>query len=89
MQDWLKDQEELSKERVQQQKQQWVQSQLQQQQLQYAADIEAIDEDLHEKLQELEKKKSRGVKASAAVGCLCLHSSNGKSAIAFIRQNHQ
>ena len=42
-----------------------------------------------EKLQELEKKKSRGVKASAAVGCLCLHSSNGKSAIAFIRQNHQ
>ncbi|CDI75417.1 hypothetical protein, conserved [Eimeria praecox] len=64
-QDWLKDQEELSKERVQQQKQQWVQSQLQQQQLQYAADLEAIEEDLREKLQELEKKKSRGVKASA------------------------
>ncbi|CDJ28388.1 uncharacterized protein EMH_0001160 [Eimeria mitis] len=64
-QDWLKDQEELSKERVQQQKQQWVQSQLQQQQLQYAADLEGIDDELREKLQELERKKSRGVKASA------------------------
>lgn len=76
MQDWLQDQEELCKERVQQQKQQWVQLQLQQQQKEYAADIVAIDEELNEKLQELDKKKSRGSKASATVtsarvSCVC------------------
>ena len=67
LQDWLKDQEESSRERVQMQKEQWVHTQLQQQQLQYAADLEAIENDLHEKLQDLERKKSRGAKASAPV----------------------
>lgn len=65
-----------------------MQSQLQQQQLQYAADLEAIDEDLREKLQELEKKKSRGLKASATDGCLRLHSYWGENELIFTSPRH-
>lgn len=44
-----------------------MQRQLQQQQQQFAADLEAIDDDLRERLYELDKKKPRGSKAGGSV----------------------
>ncbi|KAL8452944.1 hypothetical protein Emed_001110 [Eimeria media] len=62
--EWLKVQEEQSRERVKQQKHDWAQQQMQQQLRQHAAEMEAIEEELREKLQDLDKKKLRGNKAT-------------------------
>ncbi|KAL8440730.1 hypothetical protein Emag_007785 [Eimeria magna] len=61
--EWLKAQEEQSRERLKQQKHNWAQQQMQQQLQQHAAEMEAIEDEMREKLQELDKKKFRGSKA--------------------------
>ncbi|KAL8274818.1 hypothetical protein Esti_001293 [Eimeria stiedai] len=66
LQEWLKVQEEQSRERVEQQKHNWVQQQMEQQLQQHAAEMETIEDNFREKLQELERKKYRRSKAGNA-----------------------